>query len=196
MSDQPAIPTAVARNFTLTLGEQHPAVEEAARSLLDARVVAALQSEPHEAWLPIAAHMRYQQHVYERLGGEAFRRVWRRSMGRTFELPILATLLDAATRLFGAGPLALTKISMRAWVVASRNAGRVELEPVHEPGSAVLRLLDFPPLLFESRAFFEGFAGCYEAFYDVCGADGTLHIVDFDPETRSARFVLRWNDES
>lgn len=192
MFPEPLVRLGIAHAFLETVRASEPNL---LKQLAAARANAALAAETEpaalEGWVFLRRHRHLNDGMLQVIGLQAFRSLWRQTMLRLSDEQTLKPLIDGAIALFGRTPQALTKIVPRAWALAFREAGNVVVEPSDIPNQAFLRLVGFPPDVFEG-GFIEGIAGCLEAFYDLCDASGDVSIAPAPSAVADVVYVLRW----
>ncbi|MBN1961261.1 MAG: hypothetical protein JW841_09955 [Deltaproteobacteria bacterium] len=190
---EPAIRVKIAKAFINTVRVTEPnllkqLVYKTASDTADLKTYAIQVVE--NDWLPLWRQKHFNDSMLQVIGFPAFRLLWRQTMLRLVDGPTLKPLFDGAITLFGRTPQALTKIVPRIWSLALRDVGQVKLENSVSSNQACLKLENVP--IAVDDGFIEGVAGCFEAFYDLCDADGKVEIASQKASTHQIVYLLNW----
>lgn len=170
-----------------------PAAQARIRDLVGAAAVDELTRASGVEWLAFEIEARLADAIYEALGPDEARALYRRKTVRSFDIPLIKPALEGALRLFGASPASLVKMTGRAWAVASRNCGSYSCEDESGKRRCVSVVRGFPARLYRrSEAWVESALGGYEGFFAPFRLQGRASVGELDVGGGNARFVLEW----
>ncbi len=141
------------------------------------------------AWIPFAEHLRVLEAERKVLGDEGFRAFCRDCMKDMWSMPFLEPFLTGVVQVFGVTPETLLRLSARGWMTSFRRGGTLVYETLGLPRCGVLVLSGFPRALLSSGTFELSIAGCFEAYFDLCGTEGEVEVSE---EPDALRFIFRW----
>lgn len=179
---------AITRRGLEQLRQQDAAANERVLAALDDDTRARLSSEEH-FWIPFTDHLSVIDAIRRELGDEGFRAFCRDGMKEMWEMPFLEPLLTGVVQVLGVTPETLLRLSARGWMTSFRKGGSLLYETLGLPRCGVLVLKDFPREYLASGTFERSIAGCFEAYFDLCGTEGE---VDVSEEPNELRFIFRW----
>ena len=183
----PEIQARHTRTSLEVVGELFPAAEPRVRARLSPLVGQAIEAAFRLDYLPVMVALEVAAAIRDELGPLGARRVAREALRRTLNGSILGGLVRSAIALFGNTPPGLLKWAGRGYGNVCRDCGDLRLASATER-EAELRLENLPVEL-NVPSYLDTMAGSLEAFFDICGVEGTAR---YDPWPGGARFVLRW----
>lgn len=143
----------------------------------------------HSTWIPFEDHLAVLEAIRKELGDEGFHAFCRDGMKELWSFPFLEPLLSGIVEVLGVTPETLLRLSARGWMTSFRRGGTLVYETLGVPKCGVLVLKGFPQKHLRSGTFERSIAGCFEAYFDLCGTDGE---VDVSEEPDELRFIFRW----
>ena len=183
----PEIQARHTRTSLEVVGELFPAAEPRVRARLSPLVGQAIEAAFRLDYLPVMVALEVAAAIRDELGPLGARRVAREALRRTLNGSILGGLVRSAIALFGNTPPGLLKWAGRGYGNVCRDCGDLRLASA-TAREAELRLENLPVEL-NVPSYLDTMAGSLEAFFDICGVEGTAR---YDPWPGGARFVLRW----
>jgi hypothetical protein len=192
-SDRVSQPRILAGFVQGTLSSVPPAARTGVRARLAPTTLAVLEGSSRLTWVPIAVDVELTHAIYAELGAGRARELFRSSLSKALEAPILRSLVQGALRLFGATPERFYGWAPKAYAQLYRDAGEMRFER-DEPGSARLELSGLPPAVSGSRDYLDGMGGAVAAGFDVMGVKGEVTLERLDVSAGTAVFRLLWDD--
>lgn len=108
------------------------------------------------AWIDLDDHLSLVEALYEAIGAEPYRQLWRRVMVQTLSAPLVAGLVRMSTA--GRGPMRLLARGQLVHGALTRGTGTLALEEPAET-SCVIMLRGFPSARFSLACYGDGIAG-------------------------------------
>lgn len=167
-----------------------PGAGAAAWAIIPEVSVEAIRTCPPMGWLSVEHEHWVTDAVFEVLGasGTAYFR-WLVAR-RLIHTPLLASVLDRATRLFGTDPGTFMRMAPSAWALVFRDFGAPRFV---ERGAqtAVLDLVDCAPQVWTYPRYVDSWAGVMAATFDLSHVQGEVDV-ERAPTQGRVRFSLRW----
>jgi hypothetical protein len=154
-------------------------------------IVDMLERDVSVSWIPIPFDIVVTDACREILSPQQFQDFWRDVTLVYLKLPILRTLAEAATRLFGVKAQSILRWAPRAWDAMFRSCGTLTYEPTSTERESRLLLDRFPRDEFASGSFVAALAASFHAAFAVTHSTGRIEIVSVNPATGTARFLAR-----
>jgi hypothetical protein len=160
------------------------------RSKLGAETLARIEGANRLEWLPMALDVELTHAVFAVAGNAGVRRYNREGFKKSFEGPLLAPILGAATRLFGLSPHGLSKAIPAAFSAATRGFGVLVSEKV-DARTLAMEQRDIPADLAGDDVYFDGFIGVLEGTLDVTRRTGSARE-DAPPAPTTRKWTVTW----
>ncbi|MEK7703737.1 MAG: hypothetical protein AAB426_02165 [Myxococcota bacterium] len=180
------------RDFIAALEQVQAGLKDSVLRQLDPDLRGEVESVVGIGWLPFEKHSAVNEAARKVAGDRAFQEVWRRTMLRTFQQPLLKPIVDGGVRVFGLSPRTFARLTPTAWGLISRDAGDLLFEAQSGEQSARLSLRNFPLALATSGTFFLGMVGVFEAFFEATGTHGQVVLAQQVPAEGRAVYELSW----
>jgi hypothetical protein len=161
------------------------------RSRLAPATLRSVEDAASISFLPVALDVEVTECLFAEAGEERAREVMRSNLASTFEAPVLASLVSAATRMLGREPARLFRWSPKVWGQLYRDAG--ELRWI-EAGPSAGRLVyeGLPAQVVASRPYLVGVEAALSATFELLGVEGEVRLSDVDPRLGRAMYELSW----
>lgn len=151
----------------------------------------AIRTCPPMGWLSIEHEHWVTTSVFEVLGHDDgiayFRWLVARHMIHT---PLLSSLLDKATRLFGTDPGTFMRMAPMGWSLVFRDFGAPRFV-ARGAQTAALEIVDCAPAVWEYPRYIDSWVGTMAATFDLSHVQGTVEV-ERDRHGGRLRFDLRW----
>ena len=180
-----AIRTAVRKLMELPLETRAPVMAELQP------IVEMLDADVSVSWIPIPFDIVVTDASRAILSPQEFQDFWRDVTLVYLKLPILRSLAEAATRLFGVKAQSILRWAPRAWAAMFRNCGTLTYEPTSTERESRLRLDGFPRQEFASGSFVAALGASFNAAFAVTRTTGTIEILSVNPAAGAADFLAR-----
>ncbi|MGC3996508.1 MAG: hypothetical protein QM767_02820 [Anaeromyxobacter sp.] len=169
--------------------DQHPQAA-AIRARVPAQLLAGIEASFGFDWCPMEWDIVLTRAVGEVVdeGVEAF---FKQAMRASFQGPLLRTLVETGLRMFGADPGTAATWVPRGWQLIFQGCGRWRVVG-HAQGRAELAIEDLPPECAVDDLWPRSVTGAMAAVASITSDDGTARLEQFDPQARSASYVLVW----
>ena len=154
-------------------------------------IVDMLERDVSVSWIPIPFDIVVTDACRAILSPREFQDFWRDVTLVYLKLPILRTLAEAATRLFGVNAQGILRWAPRAWDAMFRNCGALTYESTSTERESRLRLEGFPRKEFASGSFVAALAASFQAAFAVTRTTGSVEILSVNRATGTARFLAR-----
>jgi hypothetical protein len=159
------------------------------RESLEAGTLAEIENAWAAGWVPVRCDVELTTAFFRLAGTRRGCEAMRRNMSETFHKPVLRSIIDGATRIFGLSPGKLLRWSPRIWPLLFKDMGDLAVEA--GDGTAAVTLSGLPPEVAENREYLTGTASALAAVFDLSGVPGESCLVDHGDG--QARFALSWS---
>jgi hypothetical protein len=158
------------------------------RESLEPETLEAIENAWAASWVPIRYDVELTTAFFRIAGARRGCEAMRRNMSETFHKPVLRSMIDGATRIFGLSPGKLLRWAPRIWPLLFKDMGELVAETGE--GRAAVQLTGLPPEVAEDREYLMGTASALAAVFDLSGVAGDSRLVDHG--NGAARFALSW----
>jgi len=163
----------------------------AVRAAVDPAVLAQIESAAVSDWLPFALDLALTHAVAGVLGAAGTHQFFLRQQLAASQSPLLKTLAESATAIFGLDPGSWTRWIPRGWSIIFRDCGSWEIERTG-PGEVRLALVDLPARCLDDEVWLRSVASSFSSMLVVAKAEGEFALDGVDRARSAARYRLRW----
>lgn len=190
MPERAQIRAPVTKSIVEMVDELPPADRDAIRRDA-AAAIQTVADAPRTAYLPLGVQLEIMAAIDRRLGRPAYLEFCAENFGRTVETPLVRTIFDGATRIFGVGPTGIFKVFRKAWSMMSEGCGDVDLVTL-SPSETRIVVEALPVDEKHIDLFVQGFAYTFRGVFDVFDVQGEMKLVSFDRHARKATYLGSW----
>lgn len=154
-------------------------------------LLAQIEASAGSDWVPFAWDVALTHAVADALGPEGTHRFFLQQQLAAWQAPLLKTLVDSATALFGLDPGSWARWIPRGWNVVFRNSGEWQVDR-SGPGEVDLALLAPPAGTLEDEVWLRSLASSFSTFLVVAKKEGEFALDHVDRARGAACYRLRW----
>jgi len=158
---------------------------------ISSEVLESIENEGRTGWLPVAYDLEMTEAVWRVVGDSGVHEWGRESTVKAMQTSLIGSLLHGAVKLFKMDPETALKIAPMAWKSSFRNFGKITYQMIRD-NQVELRLVDMPLDQVNSRPYFLGFAGAFEAFIVLGGFRGSVVMESVSKADKQVVFKGTW----
>jgi hypothetical protein len=155
-----------------------------------------LRAEVREAatldWRPAAFFVTVAENIAAALGRPGGRDFWRDVLLEAFERRLLQPLVRGALVIHGRTPKSILRMTPQAYSLSFKSCGDVSLHDTGASNRVRLQFARLPPVLRESDATMDCFAGNCDAAIRYLGMRGTVKRHDDDLAQGRLHYLVEW----
>lgn len=163
----------------------------AVRGAMDPERLAEIEDSAGSDWVPFAWDLELTHAVAAALGPAETHRFFQEQQLAAFQGPLLKTLVDSATAIFGLDPGSWAKWIPRGWNIVFRNCGQWEIERTG-PGEVDLAFVAPPAGALDDEVWLRSLASSFSSFLVVAKTEGEFALDRVDRSRGAACYRLRW----
>lgn len=190
MPGEPRILAGFVQGTLDTVVRHEQATGRAITERLPAETLARVRSALPVSWLPLRDDVAITESLFEAVGEEGAKRIFRDAMAGSMDKGFLGPLVRGAVALLGRRPDRLLRWAPKVWFTIYRDAG--ELVYAEEAAGARLEILRAPALLAEHRPYMVGSAAAVEGGMAALGCEVSCELQALRPRPILA---VRWKPE-
>jgi hypothetical protein len=164
---------------------------QAIRGALEPAALAQIETSASTDWLPFSLDLDLTHALARSLGSAGTHRFFHDHQRASFQGPLLKTIVDAATALFGLDPGSWVRWVPRGWSTVFRECGRWEIDRT-APGEVDLALVAPPAGCLEDDVWLRSLASSFSSMLAIAKASGEFVLDHVDGARGAACYRLRW----
>ncbi len=164
---------------------------QAVREAIAPAILTQVEASTGADWVPFTWDVELTHAIARALGPDGMHRFFQEQQLAAWRGPLLKSLVDSATALFGLDPGSWARWIPRGWAVVFRNCGRWEVERTG-PGAVDLAFVAPPARALEDEVWLRSVASSFSSFLVLAKAEGEFALDHVDRARGAVYYRLRW----